>query len=263
MTDEHPAPVPLPIGRLLPRDAQGHLLSDAHADRIPTQLQPLTGLLVGLFQDEFGDDLHSVYARGSIVRGHYRPGFSDILTWAVRRDGPPEFVVLDHLEGIISAQFDELAGVEMAHVSLEGLQRANPFTRMLLSTQSACLHGASVLSDLGRFRAGPDTWHACLRIRAIVDDLLANGSDAPGEDMAWLCTQVVRAGLECHAAEHGQYTRDLYPCYAMFSAFHPEHAALMWEVFCRAVDPIDDARALKRLARQIRDELVPLLHVTP
>lgn len=144
--------LPLPIGRLLPLSPEGHLASDASADHIPLELKPILGLVVGLYEDVLGDDLHSVYLRGSVVRGSFRPGYSDLDTWAVRRSGVPNFEVLEGLEEALTAQFPTVTGVELAHIGLDGLPLPPEPMRMLLSTHSICIEGEDLLPTLGTFR---------------------------------------------------------------------------------------------------------------
>lgn len=254
-----------PCGRLLPKDAQGCLVNDARAEHIPGALKPLIDACIAAYKDRLGEGLHSVYLRGSAVRGGFVPGLSDLDTWALARGGA--------LSGprVITApwrgQADALAlahptvsEVELGHTHL--LRLAQPdaaFARMLLATSGLCVYGPDHIPTLGRYRPGLQTRGHMLHIAQSVQELLAEPPPDTPQACRWICKALVRAGLESTAHLHGQYTRDLYPCWALFAAFHPEHAAHMERLLGWAIAPLEDPRALDRALRAVQAELLPVL----
>jgi hypothetical protein len=219
------------------------------------------------YEDRHGDRLHSVYVRGSAVLGGFVPGVSDLDTWALVRDdaidGPRVHVDGYDPEAIV-ARFPDATEVELCHTGLVRLQQPDAaFGRMLLATTAACVHGTDLIPTLPRVRPGVDTLGHCLHVASSVQDLLASPLDGTDDDVAaattWIGKAVVRAGLEAHAHEHGQYTRDLWPCYALFSAFHPDRAEAMRAVLEATVDPSPHLDDLRALLRRVQDELLDVL----
>lgn len=256
-----------PQGRLLPKAADGTLVNDTSAAHIPLALQPGVQACIAAYQEGLGDALHSVYLRGSVARGGFVPSLSDLDTWALSHGGSasgPRVVTAPWQEASerLAAALPLVSQVELGHTPLVRLAQPDAgFARMLLATTGLCVFGPDHIPALGRFRPGPDTLGDARHVRKSVQELL----DRPPADTAdacrWICKAIVRAGLESTAHRHGQYTRDLYPCWALFAAFHPEQAACMHRVLGWAITPLTDPAALHAALVEVRSELLPLVAV--
>jgi predicted nucleotidyltransferase len=258
-----------PHGRLYRIDDDGYICNDASLDLLPDGLRPLVDATIEVYRDHLGDDLHGVYLRGSAVRGTFVWGVSDLDTWAVSRrpiDTGRRVVVAPYRDdqARLQAAFPEVRGIELCHTHLARLEADDArFARMLFATEAVVVWGEDVRPQLGRFRPGPDTLGHALHVAEAVQDIL----DMDGEDTAhhcvWVAKALVRAGLEVHAHEHGQYSRDLWPCFALFAAFHPDQAPLMFEALQLAIRPTDDPAVLREALLRFQQHLVPLVDRAP
>ena len=133
---------------------------------------------------------------------------------------------------------------------------------MLLATSGLCVHGPDYIPKLGRFRPGADTLGHALHVAESVQELLDAPPDDTPDACRWICKAMLRAGLESTAYQHGQYTRDLYPCWALFSAFYPEHAAHMERLLGWVIVPIQDPDQLHLALLAMQAELLPIVDVS-
>lgn len=257
-----------PCGRLFGKDADGALCNDSSLELLPEGLQPLVDECIGIYRQHLGDRLHSVYLRGSAVRGTFVPGVSDLDTLALTHDAlegegrvvsEPYAAHRERLDG----EWPQVMRVELYHTPIPRIQLPERrFARMLLATQGVIVWGKDIRPSFGRFWPGTDTLGHVTHIADTVAHLLAEPSEDTALACSWICKAIVRAGMEIHAADHGQYSRDLWPCWAMFAAYHPDQADLMFEALTRAVYPTDDAAELHQLLESFQTELVPLVRWT-
>ena len=68
----------LPIGKVLHTDSEGYFVSESSMDNIVQPWDEPVQALVEKFRAELGDEMHSLYIRGSLVRGTAIEGVSDI-----------------------------------------------------------------------------------------------------------------------------------------------------------------------------------------
>jgi len=67
-----------PLGDYLDSDEQGYLINPAAWQHIPKAWHLPIEAIKQAYQDFYKDALHSLYLRGSLVRGTYRAGISDV-----------------------------------------------------------------------------------------------------------------------------------------------------------------------------------------
>ncbi len=60
----------------------------------------------------------------------------------------------------------------------------------------------------------------------------------------WLMKGMLRIGLELTLDRVGKYSRDLYPCYEIFSEYYPEKKDEMYKVLELALNPVNDLEYL-------------------
>lgn len=234
-----------PHGRLLPVDAMGFLCRDTAVDKVPEAWWPLINGVIAAYQVHCGEDLHSVYLRGSVPRGLAIEDVSDLDTFAVLRTHisaeEPEWV--EPACKSLHRQFAVGTGVEMVVIGMNHVLDPDLHVDRLIATQSLCVHGVDLIDAVPRYRPDrsmvthiPGLDHSMDQISGWLDD--------PDEDDAevcrWIMKRIVRVGLEMHIEEAGVYTRDLWPCYQVFAEHCPDQAEQMYRAMELAVFPISD-----------------------
>lgn len=131
------------IGRYLPQDANGYLLNDAHWDKVPAHWREVLALVEEAYRERLGDQLHSIYLRGSIAAGMGIDGHSDLDTFALVHHESLHWHPFSwgrELEHQLREAFPFVREVEIMQsgIKADG-DLVNPFLKAILKLQSICL----------------------------------------------------------------------------------------------------------------------------
>jgi uncharacterized protein len=244
----------LDIGGLWPLAADGSILNDASADKIPPPYRPVVDAAVAVYRQWLGQRLHSVYVRGTVPRAQAVPGVSDLDLFAVALDDPAD----------LDDSWLKAAGAEIARshpivsdVQLEiwpyaELLVTDRFTEMsfLLKTQSACVWGQDLGPQLPRFKldvivANNDISQIAADIRDAIASVRADPS--PQNTRYWcrrISKNMLRAGFSLVMLDEGVFTRDLKLCYDYFARHYPTQSQEMRRVLELAIQPSADPELL-------------------
>ncbi|MCB9795450.1 MAG: hypothetical protein H6741_22320 [Alphaproteobacteria bacterium] len=246
-------------GHLLPQDAEGFLLNECAHDKVDPAFAAAVRASIEAYRQHLGAGLRSVWLRGSIPRGMGVAGVSDLDTLALVGPGVDLDAPWVQAESArLSLAHPELEGVELWLLSERGLLEDPEQRRRLamLATQALCVDGDALGGRLPRVRPGRDTVYACRELRPLLAEGLAELRDAEAlgdaearaATLRWLGKCLVRAGLEICIPAEPVFTRDLQPCWEVFSRHHPAWSEEMRAVMGWAVAPAQaPAEAAARL----------------
>lgn len=247
------------IGTILQTDSEGYLVSEASAFNIREPWRDVVDLYAEKFQQELGDNFHSLYIRGSIVRGTAVEGISDIDGIVLTKTDPSELdwswrppMRLEMLEN-----FPFLTGVDFGQASVESvLNGQNKVRAFLLKVMSACVAGEDIIPLLPKVKPGSDA----LVVRWKFEEKIKPGYHAGPEFTLRHRTkhvgkQILRAGMELVMEREQAYSRDLYPCYEMVSKYYPEKESAMHRALEQALFSAETEREFERM----RDDIGPWL----
>jgi predicted nucleotidyltransferase len=237
------------IGRFFPISDSGFIINDCDAAYLDTRL---ANRVNEFYRELFGEKLHSVYVRGSVARGNFLPGLSDLDTFGVVTiDNVPQ-AVPDSAK--VSAQlvkeFPDFTDIVFVVVSLDKIlsDRRNPFT-FLLQTQSCCIFGNSLQSQLPPYRPTIEIIGEALYLRQRIDQYFNEIQviDDP-QRIKFHCTVLmkglVRSAYDLVLPLERRYTRDLYFCYQGFIRHYPDHAEAARQAIEWAIEPIADKQRI-------------------
>lgn len=259
----------LNIGHVLRTDEEGYLVNESGAGRIASPWDRVVEAVRDAYLKNLGERVHSIYIRGSVARGHAIEGISDVDSFAVIRGmhEPPDFSWVPRLNRELKTHSPFCNGVEVVCLPYEELldQNEEELTswRMILKTQSVCIYGEDLSDSLPRFKPGPGTFtHAAdLRkdIQKFSDGLRAiriakkfpyggrllkrfgiDPEQLPMSGCQWVMKRIVRTGFEIVMEEERAYTRDLYPCYELFSKHYPAKSEQMRRALELTINPSSD-----------------------
>lgn len=236
------------IGNYLEVDEQGYLQSRADAANITGDWHKAVELLVNAYLKAWGEDVHSIYIRGSLAKGVAVKGVSDIDSFAVSKPDKVQPVSYDafgvwahETEKMVQQAFPFVAGVEVGLETFSGLQdRDNPYT-FIVKTEAACVYGESLVNSTKPYTLSPEIAIQTRYFEHHLGQFTAEYLNEPEEDkreyVVWLMRRFLRLGMELVMIKERRYTRDLYLCYESFAKHYPEQDAQMYRALTLAINP--------------------------
>jgi hypothetical protein len=257
----------LEIGQVLETNDAGFIVNHTGAEKIIDPWKPVVEAVRDGYVSQLGDNLHSVYIRGSVARGLARERISDVDSIAVVKEEVSEMKWAAPLSKELTGRFPFCVGVEIVCLAYRDLMNAadenSASWRMMLKTQCVCVFGEDLARQLPDYRLGNETVVHANDIRRpverLADDIRAlrligklpfrtrlfkslRGDHGPVIRLgcAEIMKRILRTGFELVMEDEGVYTRDLYPCYKIFSKHFPEKQSSMRRALELAINPTSD-----------------------
>lgn len=251
---ESPSMECIPIQRLgsyLEADEQGVLLGGSADAVIREPWAAAVEALVRRYVAAWGNDLHSVYVRGSVAKGCAVEGTSDVDTLAVLRPdasgeegGESVDAWASAVEAEIQGAFPFVAGVEVDVVPFGVALDRGRIEAFVLKTQAVCVHGEDLADRLEPYVLGPEIAFQTRYFRQHLESFARGYAHEPVAGrpgfLVWMLRRFLRLGMELVMVEEGRYTRDLYLCYESFAKHYPAQAERMRRALELAVNPVAD-----------------------
>jgi len=193
-------------------------------------------------------------AKGTAVRG-----VADVDSMAIttRRLTEEEQELSNEIWKIIEAKYDFITGLEVFVVELEEVESFKEL-QFLLKTQCLCIYGEDHIAVLPKCKVGVKASYGhSFTLEKDVKKLGQYRKEGENEKelCSWVMKRLVRIGFELVMVKEQCFTRDLYPCYEMFSKHYPEKSSVMFEALTLAVFPTDKPKEVDTVI----DKLTPFL----
>jgi predicted nucleotidyltransferase len=261
----------LEIGQIFKTNDAGFIVNHSRVEKIVAPWNQVVEAVSDGYRKHLGENVHSIYIRGSVARGLAREHVSDVDSFAVVKAEVTNLDWTANLAREVAGRFSFCTGVELICLTYEDLLHGddeyNASWRMMLKTQCACIYGEDLAGRLPDYKPGAETVvHATdLRrhVERLTDDLRAlrlicrlpfaerlfkssDGGYGPLVSLgcAELMKRILRTGFEIVMEQEGVYTRDLYPCYRIFSKHFPAQERNMRRALELAVNPTSDPKEL-------------------
>ena len=251
----------LPIGTVLRVDEEGYLVSESGSDKITAPWDAPVEDIRKVYSEHLGDKLQSLYIRGSVSRGNAIEGVSDIDGLAVVYGDPKEidWSWTTEFAKATTEKYPFLTDVDIMMQTYEGVISGDKkVASFLIKTMSVCVEGEDLAPVLPKVKPGRGSVVACWDIeRKVSPEYLAENSNVTtAQRMRWSSKQILRAGFELVMEDEQAYTRDLYPCYEMFSKRYPDMEPVMHRALEMALWPTNDDEVYRQLLTDIGPWLV-------
>ena len=207
-----------PLGKFHELTAAGFIVNDCRP-LSPSEWDEPISLVMEKAQLRLGQAMHSAYLRGSLARGTWVNGVSDLDMLVIYEDaGAAQFDWrwTIELSRELMGRFPFCAGLDANFLNKKILEESpkGASYRFMLKTQSLCIYGDDIIGRLPPCR--PDT-SAMFSFRGLAGDIdcAAEDLDSSGDATGicrWLMRRIVRAAGEIAMLQDGRFTRDLCSC---------------------------------------------------
>ncbi|WP_232824174.1 nucleotidyltransferase [Paraliobacillus zengyii] len=202
------------------------------------------------YKTHLGEDLYSIYIRGSIPRGLGIDSVSDLDTIAItnKETNDIDLKWVDKVEQELNKKYNLVNGVELSFYYIKDVLETNNFSIIpfMIKTHSICVYGEDLSVHLPNYKADKTLGNEHLmniknQIQQAKEDLDGNEDIEDILDCCgWIMKIIVRAGLALVIEEENKYTRDLYPAYRIFSEHYPEKESEMKLALKYAINPVEN-----------------------
>lgn len=137
-------------------------------------------------------------------------------------------------------------------------------TAFFIKNMSACIYGQDLAPVLPKTKPGRDSAVSIWRFEDYINDKInvlgdKKDSEEVKRQCKWIMKRLLRTCFELVMERNKSFTRDLYPCYEIFSKYYPKKEEEMREVLELAVNPTTDKEVilniLKGLGRWLNKEV--------
>lgn len=229
-----------PIGEYFQNDHDGFVINPASWDNIPTKYQPIIEQVKQKYTNHFGGKLHSVYLRGSLVRGLAVDNLSDFDSFALVKEKGLRWEDAPWAKGFsqnLSLKYKFVGDFEFILSSIhDGHFLENRNLSMIIKTQSICIFGDDLSPYLPKFK--PDKT-MMLNHRWLALDLknFIQNKELTNHELKAFYKVVIRTGYELVMTREGKFTPDLYLCVESFSKYYPERKEAMENTLFNFLNP--------------------------
>ncbi len=245
----------LEIGTLLKTDKQGFLVKIANKNKIKGRWKDSVDYLVKQYLKKIGNDkIHSIWIRGSIAKGEAIENISDIDSFClIKKEEDIDKAKVSEIKSEICKKFPFITKVEMSFIPIQNLLNESRYFgwRFTIKTQAVCVYGEDINDKIedfepSRILAGKIQENLRKRINQ-VKEKLKNDERKTKVFCSWIMKRILRQGFILVMDKEKAFTRDLYPCYKIFSKYYPEKEKEMKKVLKLAIYPTSDKKQINRI----------------
>jgi predicted nucleotidyltransferase len=222
------------LSRFWKTDASGYLLNDVRPMDSSIELKQVTELLKERLKSG-NSQIHSAYVTGSVARGLYKHGQSDLDLFFVLPSGISHYSDLEadvrNLESDLAKGFPLFSDVQ---IELWPWNYVFPIKNIfsigsfVIKTHSLCFFGEDLSKKISPFKlSGNIPNDDIVQIKADIEEALQEieNNINPANVKYWgrrIAKNIVRTAFGIVCLKEGKFTRDIELCAGVFSKYFPE-----------------------------------------
>jgi predicted nucleotidyltransferase len=247
------------IGTILNVNNDGYIVSKSNLKKIHPPWSLLVTDIVNEYKKNHKDSLHSIYVKGSIARGTPIPNISDIDTLTLFK-GDVESLNFDWMKSFITdleAKYPFCTGFDLVNKSADDvITGKNKIAPILLKTMGVCVDGTDLIPSLPNVKPGKGAFITTWGYRKFINKKINllnthNKIDDLNFQCKWIMKRILRTGFELVMERSQYFTKDLYPCYEIFSNYYPEKREEMKEVLFFSINNTASSKEILRILSSI------------
>lgn len=234
-----------PIGEILYPNKKGFLVS-AIGDNTKIQKnwqQPLL-LCIREIQKHLPNLIHSIYVRGSVARGVALSGLSDIDLVIITKNPLVSFNKDWQRKFVreLRKRYKQVDDVEFDLVPYTKIMNFNSPSgiRVLLTLQSKCILGEDLIEKFPILKTDNSAFVHIPFFHGFQDQItntIKTKEVFLPAYIPWVTKRYIRTGFELCIEREKVFTRDLYPCYEIFTKYYPLHKQQMYKILEQCIKP--------------------------
>lgn len=241
----------------------GSVINEASIDKIQSEYVPLLEEISDFYKRDLGENLLSIYIRGSVSVGRAIFGISDVDSVAIMRESVSEEQQKKIFRFSLDLQnkYPFVTLVDMTAISLDELLNKKDFSNLqiYLKTQSVLLYGEDIVATIGEVKPGRElalSMYGDLpeKLRELQDYFSGIGPEKTylGEPRTvefwcvWTMRTILRSALGLVMINEPVYSQDLVTCAETFSSWYPEYKQYADKALFWAKNPTDERREVSR-----------------
>ncbi|MFB6246211.1 MAG: hypothetical protein ABEI74_01300 [Candidatus Pacearchaeota archaeon] len=250
-----------PIGSTLKTDKNGFLIKEANKENIKGKWKEAVDHLIDSCKKHLREkNLHSIWIRGSVAKGIAKENLSkedssDIDSIILTNCETKEIGKnrLEEISKELSEKFPFIEKVELPVKNYKEILEKEKYKhwRFMLKHLSVCVYGEDISKKFENFK--PDKELAkimSIDLEEIIKKARKKISEHPEKAKRWckwVMNKIVRQGFLLVLEKEKTFTRDLYPCYNLFSKHYPKKEPEMKEALNLAIYPTNDKEKIYRI----------------
>ncbi len=250
------------VGTIQPLDESGHILNlTSHTSLQRCWRQLLETVLKSLVEST--SNIHSIYVRGSVAVGRAIKDVSDLdLIVVAFNDYEKNQAACEVIKNNHSHSDSFCKKIDISLCTDEMLLSPSDTSRFFIKTQSLHIYGRDISHAIPSF--GIDTnliSHCWMNDKGVLEMLIKHLSSNDVEIniqewCVWLMKMIVRNAFLTVMTKAQCYTRDLWPCYDIFSHYHlNEISDSIYAALKLAVEPSKNSDEVIGVARRAMDHV--------
>lgn len=213
--------------------------------------------IVKLVRDMLIDEIKpcSIYIRGSINTNNFVKGVSDVDFVIVTINKVSKDTKKNVLCSIAKVENKQkyFSRVDMMWLTLKEAESGIYST--LLKLSGVCIYGTDSIPNIKNINLRKGIYLTVKFLRGEIGFLKNNKYRINNYTVkctcTWIMKRILRSGVEILTTETGQYSRDLYTCYYLFSQKFPTYEKDMYNTLLLALKPTSNVNKIKILVEKL------------
>lgn len=255
-------------GSYLEIDKNGFVVPIVSRSLVQTKWEPIIDDITRFYQSKFGNNLHSVYVRGSVAKGDAVENLSDFDSFCVLNSDPGEVdsPFSDKFQKEINAKYPFCTFIEISYIEKYKIYKNFPPRKRsvwaeLIKTQSICVYGKNLASEIDPFELKDMVGHSYYIEKELdrLPEIFEDEKNDPTElrdTCVWITRRIVRSGFDLVMEQEKKFTRDLFLCYESFSKYYPHKKEIMYKILNLSLNPTDDVTEINSVLNEITPWLI-------
>ena len=247
------------IGSYFKIDSDGFIINPCSENLIQEEFKEPLSEAIEHAKKNPGDNIHSIYLRGSVPKGTAIKNISDIDLIIVTEKEVTDTDWKEVSSKEICKLYPYVRGIEF-HLETTEYLSTHKSEQFLLQTQSIKVFGRDFDFPQASFKLGRESYGHIFFIEKDIQDFYEEFPEESNEDAIdtceWITKRIVRTGFEIVMRRENLYTRDLYPCYKSFIKYYPESKEKMYEVLKLAVYPVAEKEKIIKAVKDIEQKII-------